>query len=520
MSTLNNAFQSLFDRLTSDMAPHDQVRLILNSHQLDRPISLPFLQRDRLTPQRFLAAVERVVQSNDQFTLDDSVNVNVVHVEMPQGGTGRKRDVVNLESYLTKKRGIIQIKNKDDLCCARAIIVAKAKLDKDPKYKSIVDHRRATQTTLVQELHESAGVPFGSCGIPEVKKFQAALPDYQLNVISKEYLNALIYSGPEAEKHLYLYHHDNHYDVITSMPAFLARKQYCHECKKGFDKITDHLCGDLCKLCHTQNCSLIEWKFCKDCNRFFKSEACFSRHKDDTGPAKSLCCTLVKCKKCQRVVTHASLRDHHCGKVRCSTCQNYVKPENHQCYLQPVKAKKRQTAEEGNEFLDDDVAVDNDVEDTQNLMFFDFECTQDDGKHVPNLCVVQNESGDEKVFSGPNTKDEFCTWVFQQENANTTFVAHNFQAYDGYFILQYLYKNGITPEIITRGAKILSLTVSEINIKFIDSLCFIPMKLAAFPKTFGLTELQKGYFPHFFNRAENQDHVAPMPEAKFYDLMT
>ena len=61
-------------------------------------------------PERFLdlAAVERVVQSNVQFTLDDSVNVNVVHVEMPHGATGRKRDVVNLESYLTKKRGIVQ----------------------------------------------------------------------------------------------------------------------------------------------------------------------------------------------------------------------------------------------------------------------------------------------------------------------------------------------------------------------------------------------------------------------------
>jgi hypothetical protein len=204
MSTLNNAFQHLFDRLTSDMAPHDQVRLILNSHQLDLPISLPFLQRDRLTQERFLAAVERVVQSNDQFTLDCSVSVNVVHVEMLQGGTSRKRDVVNLESYLTKKRGIIQIKNKDDLCCVRAIVKAKAKLDKDPKYKSIVDHRRSTQTTHAQELHESASVPLGSCGFPEVKKFQATLPDYKLNVISKEHLNALIYSGPEAEN-IYIY---------------------------------------------------------------------------------------------------------------------------------------------------------------------------------------------------------------------------------------------------------------------------------------------------------------------------
>ena len=130
------------------MAPHDQIRLILNSHQLDKPISLPFLQRDGLNPERFLAAVERVVQSNEQFTLDDSVNVNVVHVEMPHGGTGRKRNIVNLESYLTKKRGIVQIKNKDGLCCARAIIVAKAKYNKDPKYKSIVEKRSLTRVLL------------------------------------------------------------------------------------------------------------------------------------------------------------------------------------------------------------------------------------------------------------------------------------------------------------------------------------------------------------------------------------
>ena len=112
MSTLNSATRSLFDRLTSDMAPHDQVRFILNSHQLDKPISLPFFQRDRLTPERFLAAVERVVQSNEQFTLDDSVNVNVVHVQMSNGGTGCKRNIVNLESYLRKKTASFKLKTR------------------------------------------------------------------------------------------------------------------------------------------------------------------------------------------------------------------------------------------------------------------------------------------------------------------------------------------------------------------------------------------------------------------------
>lgn len=80
-----------------------------------------------------------------------------------------------------------------------------------------------------------------------------------------------------------------------------------------------------------------------------------------------------------------------------------------------------------------------------------------------------------------------------------------------------IYKNGIVPEVITRGAKILSLTVPQLNIKFIDSLCFIPMRLANFPKTFGILELEKGFFSHFFNRVENQDYMGPLPDAIYYD---
>ena len=46
---------------------------------------------EKLTSERVLAEIERVVQSNHEFRLDDSVNVNVVHVEMPHWGTGKKR---------------------------------------------------------------------------------------------------------------------------------------------------------------------------------------------------------------------------------------------------------------------------------------------------------------------------------------------------------------------------------------------------------------------------------------------
>ena len=85
-----------------------------------------------------------------------------------------------------KKRSIVRIQNDDDLCMARALVVAKAKLDNDPQDRQIRDHRWPMQTRLAQELHQNAGVPLGPCGIEEAKKFQAYLADYQINIVSKE----------------------------------------------------------------------------------------------------------------------------------------------------------------------------------------------------------------------------------------------------------------------------------------------------------------------------------------------
>ena len=95
-----------------------------------------------------------------------------------------------------------------------------------------------------------------------------------------------------------------------------CRKKYCHRCKKGYSL------GDLCKLCDThktvlsKNGNLV----CTDCNRFFKSDGGYGRHKTSVGTAKSQCRSLVKCQACQRVVTRASLNDHHCRKIHCSSC--------------------------------------------------------------------------------------------------------------------------------------------------------------------------------------------------------
>jgi hypothetical protein len=266
---LHGIFESILNTITRDIPEHDQVRFVLHSPQLEKPISLPFMALSRLTTERILAQIERVIQSNHEFRLNDSVKVNLVHVEMPNGGTGTKRSEINLEKHLINKRAIVRIQNKDDLCLARALVVSIAKIENDSRYKVIANHRASLQECLAHDLHEKAGVPIGSCGIDEVKQFQAYWTDYQINVVSKEHQNSIIFSGPDKEKRIYLFLHDKHFDVITSMPAFIVRKKYCHTCKKGYDHQREHLCGDTCKLCHFQNCPIVSWISCSDCNRFF-----------------------------------------------------------------------------------------------------------------------------------------------------------------------------------------------------------------------------------------------------------
>lgn len=70
-----------------------------------------------------------------------------------------------------------------------------------------------------------------------------------------------------------------------------------------------------------------------------------------------------------------------------------------------------------------------------------------------------------------------------------------FSGYDGCLILQWLYKNARRPpNCIYNGAKILCIDVPDVEVRFIDSLSFIPAPLASFPKMFGLNELKKGEY--------------------------
>ena len=493
-------FHHLIEDVTSDMNPNDQVRFILRSDQLQTPISIPFLPLEQLTTEKVLSHIEKVIQSNEDFRLNDTVTVDIIHVETPQGSGRSKRTTLNIREYLKKKGSVISINNKDDFCLARALAVGIAKIEKDPRYRQIIDSKRHIQLDRALDLHQAANVPLGPCGMNEVKLFQQHLTNYQIIVVSGDHNNCITYPpeppGTDEKPTINLYYHNNHFDVITSLPGFLNKSYFCHRCHKPYDHTADHTCPTMCRSCRGFGCKYEgNGIVCNECDRLFKNQSCYDHHKEPiNGGGRSVCEVIRKCEKCGKAMDVRKVKNggHICGK-KCPTCGVILdsKDTDHQCYIQQLEH-----AEESS---------------YNHLLFFDFEATQEHGIHHPNLCVVYDEEKEVALFQGEDTVKGFCQWLLTPEHKGCIVIAHNFQGYDSYFIIKFLNENAIHYEIIYRGAKALSMTIPMLNIKFIDSLNFIPMGLAKFPKTFAQPELCKGYFPHLFNKDANQNYVGPIP---------
>lgn len=174
----------------------------------------------------------------------------------------------------------------------------------------------------------------------------------------------------------------------------------------------------------------------------------------------------------------------------------------------------------------------------ESLRFYDLEYRQDqlgplgEKLHIPNLCVYQQRCPtcfDEQKLAfcqnfcfreGIFEKDpvnQFMSHLLKiaKKFKNLIIIAHNGQGYDHQFVLKYLLEQtDLKPEIIKRGSKLIMMIIS--NIKFLDSLNYFPMPLAALPGAFDLKELKKGYFPFLFSSLETQNYVGPMPATKFY----
>ena len=68
-----------------------------------------------------------------------------------------------------------------------------------------------------------------------------------------------------------------------------------------------------------------------------------------------------------------------------------------------------------------------------------------------------------------------------------------------------------------QGCKLLLLYDEAFSQRYIDNYSFFPFALAKMPAALDLTTDEKGYFPHLFNRVENENYLGPYPDKKFYN---
>ena len=155
------------------------------------------------------------------------------------------------------------------------------------------------------------------------------------------------------------------------------------------------------------------------------------------------------------------------------------------------------------------------------FVFADYEAVTDlEGIQQPILIGYESVESEEcHTLYGPD-----CTTRFIEELAvdcdgddrRVIVVFHNLKGYDGMFLLQHMYaQHREVTRMVTVGVKVLSFSSDRLCFK--DSLCFLPFALSAFSSTFGLNELHKGFFPHLFNTAANQQYEGTMPPRKTYN---
>ena len=562
---LTALFESLIEEMKLKYGDQGIARIYIDHPNLEKAIIVTPREVGELNPQDILDYIDEVVNSAGEIPADEALDINVAVIKSIVGGA--RMYVYSNEDFI-KKRSVITISNKDNSCLPRAIVVGLALLNKNKneesevhkrKYDSVRNSRNGMQKRLAVQMRTKVGIGDRVGTLADIKAYEDYLK-VCINVISVSCNKKIIQGSQQYEDRIYLIHtlknpsdQVGHFNTVSNVSGVLGVQYFCEECMKGFHNRDKHKCRVWCNVCGRGNCVNLQLKKCPDCNRHCRSEECFRAHKKTTNNGRgankgktipSLCQQNWQCPQCGITlkVDKRKPGEHECGECLCNICEQYYDGDYHLCYMRSI-----------------------DPDDSNDkFIFYDFECQQDNEKkqHIPNYvvshsscdecekisvssiskcnncgsrCEMCNEYNSELkeyermpcgdcgfrqvIFDGTDTKEKFCKWLFTKAHKGYTVIAHNARGYDSYFLYDYLMVTGNRPDpVIFSGSKIMYMYVQSLGMKLLDSLNFLPMPLAKLPKSFGLEEKKKGFFPHFFNTKENQNaELSSLPDINYYD---
>ena len=124
-------------KIQCKVAGDDKIRMTVNHPGLKLGVFVTWRDVSSLTGEIILQEIEKVMQSNDNFKINDGqMRIDVTTCSLPTGA-GRRKPLhhglyFESETMRQNKRSIVQINNTDDvMCMARAVVVGKCNADKD-----------------------------------------------------------------------------------------------------------------------------------------------------------------------------------------------------------------------------------------------------------------------------------------------------------------------------------------------------------------------------------------------------
>lgn len=480
---IHQAVQTLIERLLQDVGPNDFFQLRFQGQGFNTPLFTKKRARDVFDAVEFLENLSRLLQSKADLVAYGSFRVIALIVRGREGGAFRSLKGVLYSKIIGKKeQWLLNFNNATTNTCLAASIVG---LLMDRKTTDAVILSRAAEAHAALEIPPERMIGFG-----EISLFE----NYFAVTVKVLYYDGswkYFTTGERVKnKTVYVLHYENHFYGILNLKGFLGARYVCAHCDHIYSNKAHHQCEMHCKMCQRDGCAIDEVLKvrCRICNLFCRSRSCLSIHNRHVK-----CIPKADCKVCGLYVK----KNHKCKGMRCPRCRVYfVAGTEHRCYMVKDRPQTK----------------------TEDYIVFDIECTQETGVHQPNYIYAHHLTADNNwEFEGPSCVDDFLNTFIQTRFKGYTMLAHNSKAYNSFFILQNIIREKIQVGLITQGSKLMLLTVVPLQIRFIDTLNFLPMKLSKLPKAFGFPGC-KGYFPHFFNTWANQNYEGPMPPPDSYGV--
>ncbi|XP_015793693.1 uncharacterized protein LOC107370221 [Tetranychus urticae] len=531
-SAIDTAYERFVEKLISDASSNDMIYITFRNTSENRELYVAFLKRN-FNKETFLDRAYALAQSAGSFLDSNIFEIKVQIVECLSGGANRisRLQPGSLRSHL--KKSVHEIINDDNQCGYIAIAIGKFLADLqigDPNlptnWKNLRRHERI-QRKLAADLFMSLDMVCETAvDMNILADIQEKLENYQIIVIDQR-TQLKIFGGPEQERQIFLeFTQANHYNVITKIAGYMDCNHFCTRCWVKGNK-ANHFCRDSCSKCSSASpCRTAAPVLCDICHIEFNSQACF-----DTHIQKSMCIRKMKCETCW--IVYNAGQPHICDTYKCTLCNCDYTHSPHYCHIKVLDPEELRKDDQKPSFL-----ICYDIESMQVPL------SNSEFEHQPNLLIshtICNECADynsftknssscdscgelEHIFQGSECVKKFCDYLYNyiapiahKKKARVTIVAHNQRGYDGHFIIQDFYKRDFqaAPNLIMTGSKILFASIA--NLRFIDSLSLFMQPLSSLCKSFNITELKKGFFPHRFNTPENQKYVGPMPQIEFYD---